>query len=142
MLILTRKAGESILIGDDIEIKLITWIEVMKSLALLFGLFSVALSSGCATGVMGETVMGRPGSPAWHISASIQTKISHFKGTCMAYGIADGTQEMANCLQSEIQNSKNRARSKINALNTNNAIRQNNNRSFTCRNYGNTTICN
>lgn len=110
----------------------------MKLPILLFTLTSITLLSGCSTGVMGETVIGRPESPAWHRSASIQTKITHFKRACKAYGIANGTPQMSNCLQNEMQNSKNRARRK---MNTNNAIRQNNNKSFTCHSYGNTTNC-
>lgn len=109
----------------------------VKLLTFLFLFISIIGSSGCATGVMGETVMGMPGSPAWHSSASIQTKIAHFKSTCSAYGITDGTPQMASCLQAEIQNSQNLAQSRMNAINAFNA----NNRSFTCYSYGNTTTC-
>lgn len=77
--------------------------KVMVNIAVIIFIFSL---SGCTPGVMGENVMGYPGSPAWHGTASTQTKVAHFKKTCSAYGISDGTPQMATCVQKEILSSK------------------------------------
>jgi hypothetical protein len=104
----------------------------MKSLPLV-GMLCLALAtlSGCSTGRSGEQVIGRPGSPLWFSSASMATKTHYYKQSCFAYGFKDGTPEMAQCLQTEMQSGKSSARDRVNSMN----------RSVTCTTYGNRTTC-
>jgi hypothetical protein len=75
--------------------------------------------SGCAVGVRGETVVGMPESPYWHATATTETKVAHFKHDCLAYGVVDGTPEMASCLQSAIQASAGQARARMSNIQRN-----------------------
>jgi len=109
----------------------------MKIIALILIICSIGFTLGCATGVMGETVVGRSGSGMWHRTASIQTKIAYFKDACEAYGIADGTSQMSNCLQNEFQGSLNRAQAKSSAYNAANSTK-----TIVCQHHGNYTTCN
>ena len=104
----------------------------MKSLSLI-GLLCLALAavSGCSTGRLGEQVLGRPGSPLWFKSASMATKTHYYKQACFAYGFKDGTPEMAQCLQTEMQSGLSSARDRVKSMN----------RSVTCTTYGNRTTC-
>ena len=73
--------------------------------------------TGCAvsTGVQGERVAGSPGSPAWFYTASVPTQIAYFKQICSAYGFKDGTNNMSQCLRSEMQTAKQRAQETLNS---------------------------
>ena len=94
---------------------------------------------GCSsTGQMGEQVIGNPGSPLWFSSASLETQVYHYKSECKAYGYTDGTSQMAQCLQSSIQNAKERARARLDAY----AYSQRQyNQNFRCNTFGYTTTC-
>ena len=108
-------------------------------LAITLSLFNTA----CSTGRSGETVIGRPGSPMWFSSASIETQLAHFSQICLGYGFKSGTPEMSQCIQSEANNSKNRANSRMDAYERNNAIRSlSQPKSMTCTTFGNMTTCN
>ena len=104
----------------------------MKSLPSL-GMLCLALAvvGGCSTGRSGEQVIGMPGSPLWFSSASMATKTHYYKRSCFAYGFKDGTPEMAQCLQTEMQSGKSSARDRVNSMN----------QSVTCTTYGNRTTC-
>jgi hypothetical protein len=69
--------------------------------------------SGCATGLNGETVVGRTGSPMWFKTASPATQTAHFLAICRGYGFKDGTTEMSQCLQTETVSTKGRAQQRI-----------------------------
>ena len=75
---------------------------------LLAVMVLTTMVTGCATGIQGESVLGRPESPMWLSTASVPTQIAHFKQICFAYGIKDGTQNMVNCLHSEMRSAKQR----------------------------------
>jgi len=72
--------------------------------------------------------LGQKESPAWHSTASSQTKITYFKEQCLAFGFKDGTTAMSQCIQNQMNRSKSRASQRMN-------------KGFTCRTFGNTTIC-
>jgi hypothetical protein len=74
----------------------------MKNIILLIGV--ATLLQGCGTtGVNGENVIGRPGSPLWFGTASRATINAHYKENCRDYGFKDGTPEMAQCMQTELR---------------------------------------
>jgi hypothetical protein len=73
---------------------------------LVIALTSILLS-GCATGLDGETVIGRPGSPAWFRTASAETKLHYFTTICNGYGFKIDTPQMSQCIQNETLNAKN-----------------------------------
>jgi len=95
--------------------------------------------SGCSKGVKGEDVIGMPGSPLWFSTASMATQVAYYKGECKAYGYIDGTTGMSDCLQSSIQNAKNRARARLDAFQYS---QRQYNQSFRCTTFGATTTCN
>jgi hypothetical protein len=72
-------------------------------------ILSINILTGCSTGVMGETVIGRAGSPAWFGSASQETVIDHYKKACKSYGYAEGSIEMADCVEKSIRTGKGQA---------------------------------
>lgn len=69
-------------------------------------LLCIALA-GC-TGTQGETFLGRPGSPAWFATAAPETIAAYFVTRCQTYGFKPGTVEMAQCVQQEAGQSRNR----------------------------------
>jgi hypothetical protein len=90
--------------------------------------------TGCATGVLGETVAGRPGSVMWFKTASSETQVNYFTNICKSYGFNVGTVEMSQCIQSESVNARNRSSSRLqNSINSN--------RTINCTTFGNTTTC-
>ena len=104
---------------------------------------ALLILSGCSKGVNGETVMGSPGSPMWHSTASLETQLQYFRSNCLGYGYKLGTPQMAQCLQTEMQNSKSRAVSKMNNINTVNAINNSHiSKPITCNTIGSITTCN
>ena len=106
----------------------------------IFPLFLTLTLFGCSsTGQLGEQVIGIPGSPMWFASASLETQVHYYKSECKAYGYTDGTSQMAQCLQTSIQNAKERARARLDAF----AYSQRQyNQSFRCTTFGYTTTCN
>ena len=80
----------------------------MKLFLKVLILILASLLAGCATGVDGETVMGKVGSPAWFNSASPATKLKYFGGVCRAYGFTENTPQMAQCIQNETNALKSR----------------------------------
>ena len=72
----------------------------LAGLALTAGI-AISVTSGCSTGATGEKILGLPGSSVWFFSASRQTQIDFFKKSCRLNGFVDGTNEMAQCIQSE-----------------------------------------
>ena len=106
-----------------------------KILPLLLTFVLIGCSS---TGQLGEQVMGNPGSPMWFASASLETQVHYYKSECRAYGYSDGTSQMAQCLQTSIQNTKERARQRLDAFAY--SQRQYNQR-FRCNTFGYTTTC-
>jgi hypothetical protein len=55
---------------------------------------------GCQ-GEGGNTYVGRPGSPAWNITATQETKMAYYRKQCEAYGFKAGTTQIAQCMQQE-----------------------------------------
>ena len=97
--------------------------------------------SGCATGLNGETVMGRTGSPMWFNTASPATQTAHFLAICRGYGFKDDTTEMSQCLQNETVSTKGRAQQRISDYQNQNALRRS--QSLHCISTGNgTATCN
>jgi hypothetical protein len=86
---------------------------MMKKLLAVMTLATMV--TGCATGIQGEKIVGRPGSPMWFSTASVPTQIAHFKQICSAYGFNDSTLNMSQCLRSEMQTAKQRAHENINS---------------------------
>jgi len=89
---------------------------MQKNFKLIIPTVALALAaatSGCSTGVLGEQVVGSPGSLMWFSTASTATQINYFKGNCLGYGFTPGTPQMAQCLQTEITSSKSRATSRL-----------------------------
>ena len=93
--------------------------------------------TGCSTGVGGETVIGRKGSPFWFKTASQSTQIQYFSEICRGYGFKDDTSEMSQCLQNETNSAKDRAQKKISDYETREAIRRARSQTLTCRDLGN-----
>lgn len=55
---------------------------------------------------MGETVIGRPGSPYWFATASSATQHNYFNQKCTDYGYKVGTDAHAQCMQTETGNAR------------------------------------
>ncbi len=85
--------------------------KLIKIHKLSFLIFIVFLS-GCSTGKSGETVVGKPGSIAWFSSASIATQNSYFLEKCLSYGFKANSTEIAQCIQKESNETRNRAEMK------------------------------
>ena len=75
-------------------------------------LFICPLISGCSA-PDGTTDIGSDESPAWHQTASLQTKISYFGTQCEAFGFQKGTSEYSNCLKDLMTESKSAAAKKM-----------------------------
>jgi hypothetical protein len=113
-------------------------------------ILSINVLTGCSTGVMGESIFGRPGSPVWFGTASQATVIDYYKKTCISYGYIDGTTEMASCIQNSISVGRDQAETrKMNSLKTlDNMERQERERNtpqtggITCYQQGYFTHCN
>jgi hypothetical protein len=73
---------------------------------IIISVLSIYILTGCSTGVGGEFIIGRPGSPAWFGMASQETVISHYKKACKSYGFPDGSIEMAGCVQKAISSGR------------------------------------
>ena len=81
-----------------------------KLIKLLF-LFGIIFTiSNCSTGSSGETVLGRPGSPMWFMSASQETIDNYLEQKCSRYGYTRGTSQFANCMRDLDKSSRDRAR--------------------------------
>ncbi len=109
----------------------------------------IYILSGCSTGVMGETVIGNPGSPVWFNSAKPETIIFHYKKNCKAYGFTEGSTQLANCIQNSINSGRQQAEvRKMNSLKILENMdkmerdRYPSNRSITCTQQGVFTNCN
>ncbi len=65
--------------------------------------------------------IGRPGSPAWEMSATPDEKSRYYVQQCISYGFALGTPEMAQCRMQVAQNlsgsASQRAQSVANQMN-------------------------
>ena len=72
----------------------------------------IVFLSGCSTGKSGETVIGKPGSIAWFGSSSIATQNSYFLEKCLSYGFKANSIEIAQCIQKESNETRNRAEMK------------------------------
>jgi hypothetical protein len=101
----------------------------MKANLMFVVLACTLLVQGCSKGVLGESVWGRPGSPMWHKSASMETKVATFKRECSAIGFKYGSEGMLSCISSRLQNSENNAKRKMNS-------------GFSCYTIGSTVHCN
>ena len=75
-------------------------------------LLPLALVAGCSTAA-GERQGSVAGSPEWFQTATQRDLINYFRGQCVAAGVAPGTREMAECIQTEaaIHNRSDLARS-------------------------------
>jgi len=110
-----------------------------KRLMLTILLLGVIPLSGCSTGATGESVVGMPGSAFWFKTASQPTIIAYFKRSCLSYGYKDGTPNMAQCLQAEIGDARQRASDRMKNATTYKAPTM---RTISCYNYGTITQCN
>ena len=117
---------------------------------MTIGVLSINILTGCSTGANGEFVMGRPGSPAWFGSASQETVIAHYKKACRAYGYADGSIEMADCVQNSISKGRDQSEQrKMNSFKILGDMEERERKSYqapqggtvTCREVGYTTRC-
>lgn len=68
----------------------------------------VAIGLAGCTGTQGERFLGRPGSPAWFATAAPETIAAYFVTRCKTYGFTPGTVEMAQCVQQEAGQTRNR----------------------------------
>lgn len=85
--------------------------------------------------------LGRAESPVWHQRTSTADKVAYFKPRCEAYGFADGSTEMARCVQQEIQTSASNARARIQAAASDMNSSQRQRLRTTCLTEGNITQC-
>ena len=84
--------------------------------------------------------IGMVESQWWHKTASAQVKRDHFRGQCLGFGFTDNTPEMAQCLQTQMNNSRSAANQRAQQAYQNyNATRM---RTTTCNTFGNTITCN
>ncbi|WP_157770189.1 hypothetical protein [Ruegeria marisrubri] len=74
-------------------------LEMKSTLAVLTLVGTAALTSGCSTGVNGETVAGLPGSPAWFATASEETQMAFYAQECEEFGFQPGTPHFAMCMK-------------------------------------------
>lgn len=81
-----------------------------KLIKLLFLFGIIFTTSNCSTGSSGETVLGRPGSPMWFMSASQDTIDNYLEQKCSRYGYTRGTSQFANCMRDLDKSSRDRAR--------------------------------
>ena len=93
---------------------------------------ALVLLAGCQTGGI-----GRPGSPAWQLSATPDDKNRYYTQECISYGFALGTPQMAQCKMQIAQNLRDGARERMQTLSDNSRPRP----TITCRTFGNTTTC-
>lgn len=98
--------------------------------------WAILFLTACSTGIKGEQIIGSPGSPAWFMSASIDTQMEYFRKICMGYGFKEDTPDMSRCLQTEARSAKSQARNKMSE-----AFQNLGKDSMTCRTVGNITKC-
>lgn len=85
----------------------------MKQIFILF--FSAGLLAACAE----DGSLGREGSVHWFNTKSPQEIAAYYEGVCRTYGFTSGTDAMAGCIASEVQNA--RAGNSVRSVNTLNA---------------------
>lgn len=113
----------------------------------IFKLLPVALLMLCVSacdgrGVNGERLWGRPGSPAWEMSASDQTKYAYYASRCQSYGFAWGTPWMAQCIAEETRAGKHSSSQAMSQLGASLSASQRMNQSpMTCTMVGNMMSC-
>lgn len=98
---------------------------ILKHIAYIF--FLIPLSA-CDS----EGNLGREESAVWHKRVSAPEKVEYFTPKCRAYGYADGTAEMRQCVVEEIRRSEKRASDRADAANSSLLM---------CTTIGNTTTC-
>ena len=74
-------------------------------LRFLFLLISILILTGCSSG----KGIGMVESPAWHQTADIEVKLNYFKRECLGFGYKSDTAEMGQCIQKQMNASKERA---------------------------------
>tara|TARA_B100000780_G_C21036403_1_gene415663 strand:- start:56 stop:355 length:300 start_codon:yes stop_codon:yes gene_type:complete len=97
------------------------------------------MSKGLVIVVLALVVSGCKGvglseSPLWHGTASQETKIEYFKAECLGFGYKSRTPEMAQCIQTQMNQSKTSAGKRMDSINQSH-------RTITCKTWGNTTRC-
>ena len=73
-------------------------------LRIIASVIIVMTLAGCGSG--NGSGVGLQGSPLWHMTASSEAKTAAYRRTCISYGFASGTPQMAQCIQTESNNSK------------------------------------
>ena len=69
---------------------------------------AVLSQSNCSSGVDGSSYIGMQGSALWFKTASQATKNAYFNNICEGYGFKKGTNQFATCIQTEVNNQRNR----------------------------------
>ena len=78
----------------------------MRTSFLIIILFALA---SCNSG----RGIGQYESPAWHMSASLEERTKYFKEQCLGFGFKDNTTAMSKCIQTQMNESRSGARSKM-----------------------------
>ena len=78
----------------------------MRTSFLIIILFALA---SCNSG----RGIGQYESPAWHSTASMEEKSKYFKEQCLGFGFKDNTTAMSKCIQTQMNESRSGARSKM-----------------------------
>ena len=71
-------------------------------------LTSIALTLFVVSGCSESGGIGVPGSPAWRMSTTVEEQSSYWSSVCAGYGFRVDTAEMAQCIQTENNQSRNR----------------------------------
>ena len=93
--------------------------------------------AGCGSG--NGSGIGTQGSPLWHMTATSEAKTAAYRRTCISYGFASGTPQMAQCIQTESNNSKAMANKALDNFNrqNNERLRSSRNNSMNCTSRSN-----
>lgn len=69
------------------------------------GIFLISLVLVGCVAADGSTHLGVAESPFWHRTASMETKVAHFRSKCLAYGFSEGDPRLPSCIQNEMASS-------------------------------------
>ena len=109
----------------------------MRTSFLIIILFALA---SCNSG----RGIGQYESPAWHMSASLEERTKYFKEQCLGFGYKANTTAMSKCIQTQMNESKSGARSKMSDVSRNyrNSYRSSSSMSCISNSVGSSTYTN
>ena len=107
-----------------------------------FCLVGITLSFLGACGGSGNGI-GMAESPVWHSTASIEVKTEYFKKQCIGFGFKENTPELAQCIQTQMTNSRSDASARMDRAIANQQAIANANRvsTYNCTTFGRNTTC-